>query len=167
MDTFDGGSEFNPDDLYDQYPSGEELGYGRDQGYNGYFKLNDRALFREELLDPGSPDYRPDLAAFVRLGEEPTDDDPFPPISVNVAQFKSSTREWEWALHKPHLAMAGEVPGIDSGIDNFPAPDEARIGTFFINHDRTLAIRKLSVVAIEDGAQCGQMIYKHFLPERE
>jgi hypothetical protein len=63
--------------------------------------------------------------------------------------------------------MAGQVEGIDSGIDNFPAPEEARIGTFFINHDRTLAIRKLSVVAFEDGAQCGQMIYKHWLPEPE
>ena len=148
--TFD-GSEFNEDDLYDQFPSGADRGFGHDQGYNEYRKINDRSLFRPELLEPDSGEYDAVLAEFVASGDR---------FSVPFAQFKSSTRESEWALHKPHLTMDGGVPGIRGRVDKYPGPDTAHISTFFMNHHRTMARWKQSVILVEDGAQAGQLVYK-------
>ena len=142
---------FNPDDLYDQFPSGAETGFGPSEGYCRYRRLNEESIFRPELLNPESPEFDSVLKAFVDSGED---------ISISYVQFKSSTRESEWAMHKPHLAMAGEVDGIEGPLDRFPGASGARIGTFYINHDQTLAVRKLFAVLMEDGNQCGQMVYK-------
>jgi hypothetical protein len=142
---------FNPDDLYDQFPSGAETGFGPNEGYCRYRRLNEESIFRPELLNPESPEFDSVLKAFVDSGED---------ISISYVQFKSSTRESEWAMHKPHLAMAGEVDGIEGPLDRFPGASEARIGTFYINHDQTLAVRKLFTLLMEDGNQCGQMVYK-------
>lgn len=133
----------NEDELYDQFPRGDEHDFGPDQGYNVYRRLNDPDLFTEEARQD------PVVRAFLEA-----------PFSFSFGMFKSSTRESEWALHKPNRTLAGEIEGIDSQVDNFPGSDAARIGTFVINHDRTLAAKKLFVMTAEDGAQCGQMIYK-------
>jgi hypothetical protein len=145
------GNGFNEEDLYDQFPSGADHGFGPDEGFNTYRKLNDASLFKPELLDAESEEFDPVLAEFVASGER---------FSVSFAQFKSSTRESEWALHKPHKAMAGEVPGIVGPVDKFPGSNQAHIASFFINHDRTMARWKQSVIVMEDGAQAGQMVYK-------
>jgi hypothetical protein len=145
------GSDFNEDDLYDQFPSGADRGFGPAEGFNRYLKLNDPSLFRPGLLQEGSDEYDPVLAAFVDSGSR---------FSVSFAQFKSSTRESEWALHKPHMAMAGEVEGIEGPVDKFPGAEHAHIATYIINHERTMARWKQSVVVLENGAQAGQMVYK-------
>lgn len=135
--------------LYDQFPRGDESGFGPDQGYNTWVRINDPAHFTEEAKE------LPAIRAFLGLDRE---DPPF--FSVNYAQFKSSHREAEWFLHKPHRAMAaGGVEGINGGVDGFPA-DNPRIATLVINHDRTLAKFITRALVIEDGAQAGQMIYK-------
>lgn len=133
----------NEDELYDQFPRGDEHDFGPEQGYNVYRRLNDPDLFTEEARQD------PVVQAFLDA-----------PFSFSFGVFKSSTRESEWALHKPNRTLAGEIEGITSEVDNFPGSDAARIGTFVINHDRTLAVRKLFVMTAEDGDQCGQMIYK-------
>jgi hypothetical protein len=144
------------EELYEQFPSGADHGYGRDQGYNVYRKLNDAALFREDLLNPDHPEFDAVLAEFVASGER---------FSVSFAQFKSSSRESEWTLHKPHRTMAGGIDGIDGPVDKFPA-DRPHIATFIINHDRTMARWKQSVIVMEDGAQAGQIIYKEEDPSK-
>lgn len=135
---------FNEEDLYDAFPAGASRGYGPDKGFNAFQTLNDASLFTEDALR------NPVIQAFVNA-----------PFGVTFAQFKSSTRESEWALHKPHLAMAGELEGkgISGRVDRFPN-DHADIGTYVINHDRTMARWKWFTLVMEDGAQAGQMIYK-------
>lgn len=151
--------------LYNEFPAGAEEGHGTDEGYNTYLKLND-----PELFDPDKVNSIPALKEFVESGRE---------ISITFAQFKSSTRESEWALHKPHLTMdkdaargRAEAEGLEDvdirgRVDRYPGPDEARIATFFINHDLTAARWKQSVILIEDGQRAGQMIYKHPAPPLE
>lgn len=132
------------DELYDQFPRGDEHEFGPSQGYNIYRKLNDESLFTDEARE--DPVVRAFLAA---------------PFNFSFGVFKSSSREAEWAIHKPGRTMSPDgVKGIESQIDNFPGATAARIGTFVINHERTLAVRKLFIMTAEDGNQCGQMIYK-------
>lgn len=152
-----GGDEFPENDLYDRFPEGREKGYGTDEGFNTYVKLNDRELFRPEALEGSAA-----LREFVNSDQT---------ISVYWAQTKSSTRESEWMLHKPHLTMdaerqkrSGGLPAdldLDGAVDRYPGPQHAHIATFVINHEMTLARWKQSVILIEDGKQAGQMIYKH------
>lgn len=140
-----------PDDHYDEYPEYEDLpddqksdDDGPIDSFNAYRRLNDPNLFTDEARAD------PVVAAFLEA-----------PFSVTFAKFKSSTRQSEWAIHKPHLAMAGQVEGIEGRVDGFPEnPEDARIGTFIVNHENTLGVRKLFVIVLEDGLQCGQMIYK-------
>jgi hypothetical protein len=134
----------NPDELYDQFPRGADHGFGPEQGHNIYRRLNDPDLFTDKAKRDD-----PVVRAFLEA-----------PFVFSFAVFKSSTRESEWALHKPNRTLAGEIEGIESQVDNFPGANAARIGTFVINHDRTLAAKKLFVMSVEDGNQCGQMIYK-------
>lgn len=138
----DGENEFSPDPIYDQFPSGASLGYGPDQGYATIKGLNDPELFTDAARE--NPAIQEFLAA---------------PFSVSFVQFKSSTREAEYFIHKPHLVMRGEVKGVTGSVEGFPA-DEPRIGTFVINHDATLAKSIMRALVIEDGAQCGAMIHK-------
>ena len=146
-------------DLYNQFPSGAESEYGTAQGFNTHLKLNDPDLFDAEQREHNEA-----LKRFLETDEE---------ISISFVAFKSSTRESEWAIHKPHLTFdkeaatgrpdaAGlEETDIAGKIDKYPGPDHAHISTFVINHDLTLARLKQSIIVMENGAQAGQMIYKH------
>ena len=162
--AINGGEREEPEnEIYDQFPKGSDIPdpdrSGTAEGYNTYVRINDASLFTEEALeDPG-------LRAFVDTGEL---------ISISFALFKSSTRESEWALHKPGRTMAADSrkgPGtggrlpedldIERSVARFPGPAVANISTMIINHDNTLARWKQSVLVMEDGARAGQMIYKH------
>ena len=142
-----GDNDFSPDDLYDQFPDGASNGYGPDDGYNTIIRLNDPELFTDEARR------NPVISEFLSA-----------PFSVSYVQLKSSTREAEWYIHKPHLAMAGEVEGIVGTVDGFPET-QRHIGTYVINHDATLARSIMRALVIEDGAQAGQMIHKE--PEQQ
>ena len=135
---------FNEDELYDQFPSGAEGGYGPREGFNVYRRLNDRSLFTEEALQD------PVVAAFVDA-----------PFSVSFLETKSSTRESEWVLHKPHLTMAGAVAGVEGPVELFPTDHPPHIVTLFVNHHRTMARWKQSYLLMEDGKDAAQMVYKH------
>ncbi|MGH2402290.1 MAG: hypothetical protein ACRDE6_06225, partial [Candidatus Limnocylindria bacterium] len=130
-----GGNDFDENELYQQFPEGRDQGYGTEQGFNTYFRLNDVELFKPEALEQ-----HPALREFVESGEK---------ISISWAQSKSSTRESEWMLHKPHLTMdvanqkrVGGLPAdldIAGSVDRYPGADKAQISTFIINHEMTMA----------------------------
>ena len=158
--VINGDNQEPENDLYDQFPEGKDLPgdqrAGTAQGFNTYVRLNDEALYRPEALEAD-----PALRAFVRTGDE---------ISISFAQFKSSTRESEWAIHKPGRTLAADsqkgsgLPAdldIERSVQRFPGPATANIATFIINHDDTLARWKQSIIVMENGARAGQMIYKH------
>ncbi|MGH2427816.1 MAG: hypothetical protein ACRDGV_02845 [Candidatus Limnocylindria bacterium] len=128
--------------MYEQFPSGESAGYGRAKGFNTFVRLNDRKLFTDEALKD------PAVRAFLRA-----------PFSVTYAQFKSSHREAEYFIHKPHLAMTGQVNDIEGRVRRMPR-ENAKIATLVINHEATLAKHIMRSLIIEDGAAAGQMIHK-------
>jgi hypothetical protein len=137
-----GEEDFNPDPVYDDvFPRGADIGFGPEQGFNVLRRLNDASLFTEEALAD------PVIRNFVEA-----------PFTVTFAEFKSSTREAEWFLHKPNRVFRGEIEGIDGAIDNFT--DHHHIGTFVINHERTLALRPTFTMMVTDETQTGQLIYK-------
>jgi hypothetical protein len=145
------GNGFDEEALYDAFPAGAENGYGPDEGYNTFTRLNNPELFTDEAKED------PVIQAFLDA-----------PFSFTFAVFKSSTRESEWTLHKPHRVFRGEVPGIGGRVDGFPDDDaHAQIGTFVINHDRTMARWKWFALVAEDGARAGMMVYKEEDPEQE
>jgi hypothetical protein len=137
------GDEF-ADKMYNGFPSGETEGFGTDQGYNTIIQLNDPALFTEEARN------NPVISEFLAA-----------PFSVSYVQLKSSHREAEWYIHKPHLAFAGqrETTGIEGRVARFPETNQ-HIGTYVMNHELTLAKSIMRALIIEDGAQAGQMIHK-------
>lgn len=135
-----GGDDFNEDELYDAFPDGPGGGFARGKW------LNDPDLFTDDAK--GDPTIQEFLAA---------------PFEVTYYQFKSSTRESEWALHKPHLALSGQVPGIDISIENLSTTDP-HIGTYVINHEHTMAIHIWRTLSIADGTHTGQMIHKEEAP---
>ena len=137
-------SEGDEERLYDQFPAGADSGFGPDQGFNSWVRLNDENLFTEEARKD------PAVRAFLDA-----------PFSVNAARFKSSYREAEYFVHKPHKAMGGQVPGIEGRVAGFP--EEPRIVTLVVNHERTLARHIIYAMVIEDGGIAGQMIYKQDL----
>lgn len=142
--TINGADDFNPDELYDQFPDGASNGFGPDQGFNRFVRLNDESLFTDVARED------PVIREFLDA-----------PFSVTYAQFKSSTREAEYFVHKPGSAMAGEVSGIEGAVDLLPPQAHQRhIGTYVINHDRTLARLIIRAMIIEDGDQAGQIIHK-------
>jgi hypothetical protein len=161
------GDNLEPEnELYDQFPRGADLPgddrAGSADGYNTYVKINTESLFRPEALQASAA-----LRAFVATDEM---------ISITFAIFKSSTRESEWALHKPGRTFDatrqkepdGRLPAdidIEGSVDRFPGPATANIATLIVNHDNTMARWKQSVIVMEDGARAGQMIYKHPHPE--
>jgi hypothetical protein len=136
------GPEFNEDDLYDQFPTGESDGSGHAEGFNSWRRINDESLFTEEALAI------PEVRAFVDA-----------PFSVTYAQFKSSHRETEYFIHKPHLAMTGQVGGIDGVVEHISGEDP-RIGTYVVNHERTLARFITRSIVIADAGSAGQIIHK-------
>jgi hypothetical protein len=135
-------SEFNEEDLYDQFPSGDTDGNGHEQGFNSWTKLNDPELFTEQARND------PAIRAFLDT-----------PFDVTYAQFKSSHRETEYWIHKPLNAMTGKVGGIDGFVGRLNE-DDPRIPTLVINHERTLAVRITRAIVISDGTSAGQIIHK-------
>ena len=136
---------FNPGELYDQFPRDVDNDDDPPPPPSGWVWVNDPAIFREEALEKSAL-----LRAFVAA-----------PFAVSMGLFKSSTRESEWMIHEPHRVMAGEISGLEGRVKDFPSdPKLVRISTVVINHERTLAVRKLFAVVIEDGKQAGQLIYK-------
>ena len=136
------GDGFNEDELYDRFPDGAKAGYGPREGFNSYVRLNDEELFTEEARG------HPVIRAFLDA-----------PFEVRYAQFKSSHRESEWALHKPHLAMTGQVPGIEGSVERLSREDP-HIGTYIINHENTMARLIWRSLTIADGTNAGTMIHK-------
>lgn len=133
---------FNEDDLYDRFPAGASQGYGPEQGFNTWIRINDESLFTAEALEI------PSIRAFVDA-----------PFNVTYAQFKSSHRESEYFIHKPHLAMTGQVGGIDGFVDRISGEDP-RIATLVVNHERTLAKFITRSIVISDDSTAGQIIHK-------
>lgn len=137
---------FDEDEIYEQFPLGADQGFGPDRGFAKWVRINDEAHFTEEALrDPA-------IRAFVDA-----------PFSVSFAQFKSSHRESEYFIHKPHRAMTGDVRWIDGTVDRFPEHDP-RIPTLVINHERSLAKRITRSLVIADGSTAGQIIHKEPAP---
>jgi hypothetical protein len=134
--------EFNENDLYDRFPSGESDGNGHEQGFNTWKKLNDPSLFTEEAQND------PTVREFLQA-----------PFDVTYGQFKSSHRETEYFIHKPLDAMTGQVGGID-GFVALISEEDPRIATFVVNHERSLAYRITRSIVISDGTSVGQMIHK-------
>ena len=91
---------FDEDSLYDQFPSGDSDGFGFDEGFNRWVHVNDPSLFTAEALQ------NPAIQAFVNA-----------PFHVTYAQFKSSHRESEYFVHKPHRAMSGDVKDINGVVE--------------------------------------------------
>lgn len=141
-----GDDGFNPEKKYDEFPSGESIGYGRDKGYGELVQINDRRWFTEEAQ--GNPVINAFLEAFEKEG-----------VAFSYLQVKSSTSESEWFIHKPHVALsrsrksgiAGVAPGFQPG---------QHIGTFVINHHRTLALRPVRAMAVSDGTEVGTIVHK-------
>lgn len=133
--------EFNPDDIYDMFPSGADEGFGPDEGFNSFVRINDPSHFTEEALS------NPVIREFLDA-----------PFSVYFSQFKSSYRETEYFIHKPHLAMTGQVRGIKGRIENMP--EDPRICTLVMNHENTLAAKITRSLTIEDGLDAAQIIHK-------
>jgi hypothetical protein len=140
----DDKSDFNEEDLYDQFPAGADDGFGPDEGFNTWVRLNDESLFTPEALAI------PAIRAFVDA-----------PVAVTYAQFKSSHRETEYFIHKPHRAMSGQVDGIEGKVEGVSGDEpRTRISTLVMNHERTLAwLITRSIVISGDGA-AGQLIHK-------
>ena len=135
----DGGT-FDEDALYDQFPKGPRGGFARVK------RINDPDLFTDEAKKD------PTIREFLDA-----------PFEVSYYQFKSSTRESEWALHKPHLALTGQVSGIKGSIEKLSRTDP-RIGTYVINHEHTMARFIWRTVSVADGTHTGQMIHKEEEP---
>ncbi|CAN5576894.1 hypothetical protein BH23CHL7_BH23CHL7_10950 [soil metagenome] len=133
--------EFDEDALYDQFPRGADEGFGPEQGYNRWIVINDPELFTEEARND------PVVRAFLDA-----------PFMLNFAQFKSSHAETEYFIHKPHLAMTGQVDGIEGEVAGFP--EEAHISTLVMNHEATLAKLETRSLTIADGKHVGQLVHK-------
>ena len=133
---------FNEDDLYDRFPDGASQGFGPAQGFDTWVRINDESLFTPEALE------NPAIRAFVDA-----------PIVVTYAQFKSSHRESEYFIHKPVRAMTGGVAGIEGSVTGISGEGPG-IGTFVINHERTLARHITRSLVISDGGTAGQILHK-------
>ena len=137
---------FDPEKQYDEFPIGESIGYGRDAGYGELVQINDRKWFTEDAQRD------PVINAFLEAFENEQ-------VAFSYLQLKSSTSESEWYIHKPHVALsksrksgiAGTAPGFVRG---------QHIGTFVINHHRTLALRPVRAMVVSDGTQVGQIVHK-------
>ncbi len=135
---------FNEDDLYDAFPDSAKAGYGPEQGFNDWRRINDASLFTSEALQD------PVIQAFISA-----------PIAVTYAQFKSSYRESEYFVHKPHRALGGGVEGINGFVQGISNSDpRTPIGTYVINHEQTLAFHITRSIVISTDTQAGQIIHK-------
>ena len=141
-------SGFDEDSIYDLFPSGASEGFGRVEGFNTWVCVNDPSLFTAEALE------NPAIQAFVDA-----------PFQVNYAQFKSSHRESEYFVHKPHRAMTGGVDGIEGVVDGISGDDpRTPIATLVLNHEQTLALHITRSLVVSGSGQAGQMIVKEPAP---
>lgn len=137
-------SDFDEDRLYDQFPSGTAEGFGPNEGFDTWVRVNDPSLFTEEALK------NPVIQAFVSA-----------PINVTYAQFKSSHRESEYFVHKPNRAMTGRVSGILGGVDGISGDDpRTPITTLVLNHEQTLAVHITRSIVVSGSGQAGQLVIK-------
>jgi hypothetical protein len=142
-----GEDDFNPEEMYDRFPPGEDLGYGRDAGYGELVQINLRKWFTDEAQRD------PVINAFLEAGEGEK-------VAFSYLQVKSSSRESEWYIHKPHLVLSGdeEKTGIAGTAPGFVRGQH--IGTYVINHHRTLALRPVRAMVVSDGSEVGQIVHK-------
>jgi len=141
-----GENDFDPEKKYNEFPSGESIGYGRDAGYGELVQINDRKWFTEEAQRD------PVINAFLEAFENEQ-------VAFSYLQLKSSTSESEWYIHKPHVALSkGRKSGIAGSAAGFARGQH--IGTFVINHQRTLALRPVRAMVVSDGNEVGQIVYK-------
>ena len=142
-----GQQEFDPEPLYDEFPPSAELGYGTELGYNRLVQINDRSLFTEAAQADEV------INAFLKAWEDEQ-------VAFSFLQVKSSSRESEWFIHKPHLVLAGDTErtGVEGSAPGFV--EGQPIGTFVINHQRTLALRPVRAMVVTDGTQAGETIHK-------
>jgi hypothetical protein len=141
VDSNDAPPDVSEDEFYERFPPSAEQGFGPDDGFNTWVRVNDESLFTEEALSD------PAIRAFVDA-----------PFSANFAQFKSSYREAEYFLHQPSKAMTGQVDGIEGNVGDFS--EEPRVSTLVLNHERSLVWRITFALAVQDGSAAGQIIYK-------
>ncbi len=136
--------------LYDEFPSGASQGFGPPEGFNRWVRINDEALFTAEALRD------PVVQAFVKA-----------PFKVTYARFKSSSRESEYFIHKPHLAMTGgvrplrDIGGIEGTVEDVSGTEpRTEIATLVLHHERTLAYHPCHSIVVSGGGPAGQMIIK-------
>ena len=89
----DGENGFDPEKKYNEFPSGESIGFGRDAGYGELVQINDRKWFTEEAQRD------PVINAFLEAFE-------YEQVAFSYLQLKSSTSESEWFIHEPHIALS-------------------------------------------------------------
>ena len=144
----------NPDALYDQFPAGDEYGFGQAQGYARTVRINDPRYFEAWFDDP---DVGPTLRAFCGLDDE---DGKGSPIRLYVTRFKSSTRESEYFIHKPVEYLAGYFD-----LPSLTPPGEEPIGlerlqSVVMNHERSLAWRRTFSMLVVDDKDGAQVLHK-------
>ena len=122
--------------------------------YDGGRPYNPPSVFKPYPDEPGGfNQWRPVESLF------PEGDDESPP-RVYAAKFKSSSRQAEIFIHDPISALVGDdesitgIPGI--GRDDLPA----RVTTFVINHDATLAKKIIRVAATVGPDSVGITVHK-------
>ncbi len=141
-----GEEEFDPEKKYDEFPSGKTIGFGRDVGFGELVQINQRKWFTDEAQQ------NPVINAFLEAWEVAE-------VAFSYLQLKSSTSESEWYVHKPHLASSNsKKTGIVGSAPGFKA--DQQIGTFVINHHRTLALRPVRAMVVSDGTEVGQIVHK-------
>ncbi|MGH2444920.1 MAG: hypothetical protein ACRDGD_02600 [Candidatus Limnocylindria bacterium] len=138
---------FDEEARYDEFPPGASGPYGPSEGFNSWVQLNDEQWFNDAALA------NPVIQAFLSA-----------PFTVNYAQFKSSTREAEYYVHKPHKAMRGlpgmdeDDPGIVGGVVNLP--HDPHIVTLILNHENTMAKKIMRSITVQEGHVTGQVVHK-------
>jgi hypothetical protein len=141
-----GESDFNPNAAYNAFPT------NTDGGLNRIVRINDMRLFSSEALE--DPLLGPVLEEFIEA-----------PFIAYYAQFKSSSRQAEWFLHKPKIALDPRrsrqlgIEFADNLAEDMPPLD--RLQTLVMDHQKTLAhhsIRTMGV--IETASDAAQIIHK-------
>lgn len=134
--------EFDPTKLYDEFPT--DKGFGPDEGYNTWVRINDERLFTDEAkADPA-------IRAFLDA-----------PFSVSFSQWKSSQRASEYFIHMPLETMRGNVEGIKGEVD---LPGDPSLSTLVMNHEHTLAKWVTRSLLVTDDTDCGQIVHKQQEP---
>jgi hypothetical protein len=139
-------SEFNPNAAYNAFPT------NTDRGLNRIVRINDRNLFTSEALE--DPLLGPVLEEFLEA-----------PFIVYYAQFKSSSRQAEWFLHKPRIALDPHrspqvgIEFADGLARDMPPLD--RLQTLVMDHQKTLAHHSIRTMGIiETQSDAAQIIHK-------